>query len=66
MKLGKRIETDIGNLLVLDVQDNYLVLFDDLENRFVKAINYESDYLKTYWEDVKYFTDFTDLIKSLI
>ena len=46
MELGKRIETDIGNLLVLDVQDNYLILFDDLENRFVKAINYESDRIK--------------------
>lgn len=66
MDLGKRIETEIGNLLVLDVQDDYLILFDDLENRFVKAINYESDYLKTYWEEVKYFNNLTDLIKNLI
>lgn len=63
MELGKRVITSIGELLVLDIQENYLILFDDIGKQFIKANGYNKD--KYYWNGGEYYNNLTELIKSL-
>ena len=65
MKIGEKVNTSLGQILVLDVQKDYLILFDNLNNRFVKANNWQEDYEKVFWNGGEYYDSLNELIDSL-
>ena len=66
MELGKRIDTSMGELLILDIQESYLILFDDAGQKFIKANGYDKDQQgKYYWNGGEYYQNFTDLVAAL-
>jgi len=65
MKVGEKINTSLGNILVLDVKDNYLILFDEINNKFVKANEWQEDYEKVFWKQGEYYNSIDELIINL-
>lgn len=65
MKIGERINTSLGELLILDIQDNYLILFNEYENKFIKANGYQEDYEKVFWNNGEYYFTLHELIENL-
>lgn len=66
MEIGQRIKTGLGEVLVLDIQDKYLILFDDIGKKFVKANGYDKDSQgKIFWQGGEYYNSFTELVETL-
>lgn len=66
MKIGDRIKTDLGEVLVLDVQKDYLILFSEKEKKFIKANDYDKNSSNKYfWQGGEYYINFDDLVKNL-
>lgn len=52
-------------ILVLDIQDDYLILFNDQRSQFIKANGYKEDYEKVFWNGGEYYDSLNELIQSL-
>lgn len=66
MKIGEKINTSLGEVLVLDVQKDYLILFDILNNRFIKANDWQKDYEKVFWGAGEYYNNLNELFENII
>lgn len=65
MEIGKRINTSMGEVLILDVQEKYLILFSEERKQFVKANGYKEDHEKVFWNGGDYYNSLNELIKNL-
>lgn len=66
MEIGKRINTSSGELIVLYIQDKYLILFDDATGKFIKANQYDKDSNnKYYWMNGEYYNSFKNLVDRI-
>lgn len=66
MKVGNKIKTSVGEVILLDVQENYLILFNEKKREFIKATGYKKDNEgKIYWVQGDYYFNFNELIESL-
>ena len=54
----------IGNVVVLDIQKEYVILFKE-NGQFVKANKYYYENKKLTWEHGGYYNNLTELIKSI-
>ena len=41
MDIGKRINTSLGKVIILDIQEKYLILFNEKNRQFIKANDYD-------------------------
>lgn len=64
MNAGERIKTGLGEVLILDIKDNYLILFSDLEGKFIKANGWYKMRDKIIWSSGEYYNSFDDLVDS--
>jgi len=66
MKAGKKISTSLGEVILLDVQEKYLVLFNEKKGEFIKANGYQKDSDgKIFWNSGEYYSSLNELIKNL-
>lgn len=66
MEIGQRVNTGAGEVIVLDVQKDYLVLFNERNKQFIKANGYDENNQKVFWNGGEYYNSFEDLIENLI
>lgn len=43
MEVGQRVNTGAGEVLILDIQKDYLILFNEENKQFIKANGYDQD-----------------------
>lgn len=65
MRAGKRVTTSLGELIVLDVQEEYLVLLNEEDGKFIKANTYYYSGNKVVWNEGEYYSRLNDLIESV-
>ena len=65
MEVGQRINTGAGEVLILDIQKDYLILFNEENKQFIKANGYDQDNGKVFWNSGEYYNNFEELIESL-
>ncbi len=65
MNIGEMINTSMGQLLILDIQKRYLILFDTEGAKFIKANGYEVKQGKAHWNGGEYYNSLNDLIAGL-
>ena len=66
MIIGQLISTSLGDLTLLDIQKDYLILFNPEQGQFIKANGYkENDMGKVYWQGGEYYNKLTDLVAVL-
>ena len=67
MELGQRINTSLGEVIILDIKRNYLILFRTDVNQFIKAngYNYNTNTNNLSWGGGEYYQNFTDLVAGL-
>lgn len=65
MEVGKRVNTGAGEVLILDIQKDYLILFNQENKQFIKANGYQEDIDKVFWAQGEYYNSFEDLVKNL-
>ncbi|MGO1370105.1 hypothetical protein [Senegalia sp. (in: firmicutes)] len=65
MKVGKRVNTGAGEVLILDIQKDYLILFNEENKQFIKANGYDQDDKMVFWNGGGYYNSFEELIESL-
>ena len=65
MKIGEKINTSMGEVLILDIQEKYLILFSEERKQFVKANGYKEDYGNVFWNGGDYYNSLNELIKNL-
>lgn len=66
MKVGEKVNTNLGKVLVLDIKKDYLILFNESEGKFIKANDWQEDYEKIFWGQGEYYNNLDDLIKNII
>ena len=65
MEIGQRVITGAGEVLILDIQKDYLILFNEENNQFIKANGYNKDNGKVFWNGGGYYNSFEELIENL-
>ncbi|MGO1581435.1 MAG: hypothetical protein ACTHWZ_08535 [Peptoniphilaceae bacterium] len=66
MQIGQRIKTDLGEVIVLDIKEKYLILFSEKEKKFIKANDYDKNSSNKYfWQGGEYYISLDDLVKNL-
>lgn len=67
MRVGQEIYVNdaIGNVVILDIQEDYLVLFNAERGKFIKANHYYNEGGKLSWEHGDYYLDFDKLIEAI-
>lgn len=65
IEIGGRINTDAGQVIILDVTKKYLVLFNDKIGQFIKANDYKEYNNKIVWGSGQYYFSLEELIKNL-
>lgn len=63
--LGDIVQSSLGEVIVLDIQDNYLIIFKANGPEFVKANGYEFRNNKLIWSSGEYYSSLTDLIDGI-
>ena len=61
MKIGDFINTSLGKVIVLDIKDKYLILFNQEEGKFIKANNYDIKDNKVFWQQGEYYSNLDGL-----
>ena len=63
IEVGEKIYVNdsIGNAIVLDIKDDYLILFRLDAGQFIKANGYEVKYGKLAWSYGEYYNSFIEL-----
>ena len=65
MRVGDKVKTGAGEVLVLEIQERYLILFNKEKGEFIKANNYQQDDEKLFWGQGEYYNSFNKLIENL-
>ena len=65
MEVGQRVNTGAGEVLILDIQKDYLILFNEENKQFIKANGYDQDNETVFWNGGEYYNNFEELIESL-
>ena len=65
MEVGQRVNTGAGEVLILDIQKDYLILFNEENKQFIKANGYDQDNGKVFWNGGEYYNNFEEIIESL-
>jgi len=66
MDIGKRINTSLGKVIILDIQEKYLILFNEKNRQFIKANDYKKDNdNKVSWSGGGYYSSLNELIKEI-
>jgi len=67
IEVGEKIYVNdsIGNVIVLDIKEDYLILFRLDAGQFIKANGYKVRYGKLVWNSGEYYNSLNELIKGL-
>ena len=65
MEVGQRVNTGAGEVLILDIQKDYLILSNEENKQFIKANGYDQDNETVFWNGGEYYNNFEELIESL-
>ena len=67
MNIGDKIYVNdsIGNVIILDLQKNYIILFRLERVQFIKANGYEIKNNRLIWNDGEYFNSLNELVNAL-
>lgn len=67
LKVGNTIYVNdsIGNAIVLDMKEDYLILFRLDAGQFIKANGYEVRYGKLVWNSGEYYSSLKELLESI-
>lgn len=64
LKIGDKVQTSLGEAIILDIQEEYLILFSD--SKFIKANQYQEKNNKIVWQNGEYHNCFSDLVTELV
>lgn len=65
MEVGHRVNTGAGEVLILDIQKDYLILFNEENKQFIKVNGYDKNNQKIFWKGGEYYNNFEELVKNL-
>lgn len=67
MRVGQKIyiNDSIGNVVILDIKEDYLILFRLGNGTFIKAKDYYIENDKLSWEHGDYYLNFDKLIEAI-
>ncbi len=67
MKIGDIIYVNdsIGNAVILDIQNDYIILFRLSSGQFVKANGYKIDRDNISWNSGEYYNNLNELIEAI-
>lgn len=68
MYIGQRVMTSLGEVIVLDIKNDYLILMSISKegSQFIKANIYNQDHdKKVTWNGGEYYSNLDELIKNL-
>lgn len=65
MSIGEEVRAEGTNILVLDIQKNYLILFNKYKKQFIKANNWKEYYEIVSWSSCEYYFSLNELIKNI-
>lgn len=65
LAIGKRVQSGPGEVLILDVKKDYLVLAMVGDSKFIIARGYEYENGRLYWAQGEYYENLDDLIANL-
>lgn len=65
MEVGEKVNTDAGEVIILDIQKDYLILFNPTGKKFIKAYGYDEKDEKVFWNGGAYYDSFKDLVENL-
>ncbi len=51
--------------MILDIQKDYLILFNEENKQFIKANGYDHENKKVFWDGGEYYNSFEDLVENL-
>ena len=65
LQMGDKVQSSLGEVLILDVQGDYLILFRINGPEFIKANGYEFSNNKLTWNSGEYYSSLEDLINGI-
>lgn len=70
LNIGDEICVDnnnnIGYVIILDIQDEYIILFKKDGSKFIKANRYSIKFGRLVWDSGEYYSTLDELIEGLI
>lgn len=65
MMVGQEVRAGGSKVIVLDIQEKYLILFNEFKRQFIKVNDWHEAYEIVYWNTKEDYFTLEELIKTI-